>query len=46
LIYGGFSYTQESTAVTPGPIEPKVQKMVTVIVPLIVNAAAIVGACS
>lgn len=46
LIYGGFSYTKESTAVTPGPIELKVQKMVTVIVPLIVNAAAVVGVCA
>lgn len=31
---------------TPGPIELKVQKMVTVIVPLIVNAASIVRGCS
>jgi len=43
LVYGGFSYTRESTAVKLGPIELKVQEKETVVVPLIISAAAIVG---
>ena len=43
LVYGGFSYTKESTAVKLGPMELKVQEKETVVVPLIVSAAAIVG---
>jgi hypothetical protein len=41
LVYGGFSYTKESTAVKLGPIEMKVQEKETVSVPLIVSAGAI-----
>jgi hypothetical protein len=41
LVYGGFSYTKESTAVKLGPIELKVQEKETVSVPLIVSAGAI-----
>ena len=43
LVYGGFSYTRESTAVKLGPLELKVQEKETVAVPLIISAAAIVG---
>jgi hypothetical protein len=41
LVYGGFSYTKESSAVKLGPIELKVQEKETVSVPLIVSAGAI-----
>ena len=41
LVYGGFSYTKETTAVKLGPIELKVQEKETVTVPLIVSAGAI-----
>ena len=41
LVYGGFSYTKDSTAVKLGPIELKVQEKETVSVPLIVSAGAI-----
>ena len=41
LVYGGFSYTKETTGVKLGPIELKVQEKETVAVPLIVSAAAI-----
>jgi hypothetical protein len=41
LVYGGFSYTKESTAVKMGPLELKVQEKETVSVPLIVSAGAI-----
>ena len=43
LVYGGFSYTRESTAVKLGPMELKVQEKETVVVPLIISAAAILG---
>lgn len=42
LIYGGFSYTKESTGMKLGPLELKVQEKETVNVPLIVSAGAIV----
>lgn len=42
LIYGGFSYTKESTGVKLGPLELKVQEKETVNVPLIVSVGAIV----
>ncbi len=42
LVYGGFSYTKETTGVKLGPIELKVQEKETVNVPLIVSAGAIV----
>ena len=41
LVYGGFSYTKETTGVKLGPIELKVHEKETVAVPLIVSAAAI-----
>jgi hypothetical protein len=41
LVYGGFSYTKDSTAVKLGPLELKVQEKETVSVPLIVSAGAI-----
>jgi len=40
-VYGGFSYTKETTAVKLGPIELKVQEKESVTVPLIVSAGAI-----
>ena len=42
LVYGGFSYTKETTGVKLGPIELKVQQKETVNVPLIISAGAIV----
>lgn len=42
LVYGGFSYTKESTGMKLGPLEIKVQEKETVNVPLIVSAGAIV----
>ena len=41
LVYGGFSYTKETTGVKLGPIELKVEEKETVNVPLIVSAGAI-----
>jgi uncharacterized membrane protein YidH (DUF202 family) len=41
LAYGGFSYTKETTGMTLGPIERKVQEQQNVDVPLIVSAGAI-----
>jgi len=41
LVYGGFSYTKETTGMKVGPIELKVQEKETVTVPLIVSAGAI-----
>jgi uncharacterized membrane protein YidH (DUF202 family) len=41
LVYGGFSYTKESTAVKLGPLELKVQEKESVSVPLIVSVGAI-----
>jgi len=41
LVYGGFSYTKETTGVKLGPIEIKVQEKETVTVPLIISAGAI-----
>lgn len=42
LVYGGFSYTKETTGMKIGPLELKVQEKETVNVPLIVSAGAIV----
>ena len=42
LVYGGFSYTKDTTAVKLGPIEFNVKEKETVNVPLIVSGAAIV----
>jgi hypothetical protein len=41
LVYGGFSYTKETTGVKLGPIELKVEEQEHVNVPLIVSAGAI-----
>ena len=41
LVYGGFSYTKESTGLKLGPIELKVQETKTVNVPLILSGAGI-----
>ena len=42
LVYGGFTYTKDTTAVKLGPIEFNVKEKETVNVPLIVSGAAIV----
>lgn len=42
LVYGGFSYTQDTTAVKLGPIELSVQERKTVNVPLWAGIGAIV----
>jgi len=42
LIYGGFSYTKQTTGLKLGPLELKVQEKQTVNVPLIVSGGAIV----
>ena len=41
LVYGGFSYNRQSTAVKLGPIELKVQEKETVNVPMILSVGAI-----
>ena len=41
LVYGGFSYTKETTGMKLGPIELKVEQKENVNVPLIVSAGAI-----
>lgn len=41
LVYGGFSYTRETSSAKLGPIELSVQHKETVNVPLIVSAGAI-----
>ena len=41
LVYGGFSYTKQTSAVKLGPIELQVKEKETVNVPLIVSAGAI-----
>jgi uncharacterized membrane protein YidH (DUF202 family) len=42
LVYGGFSYTKESTGMKVGPIELKVQEQERVNVPLFASAGVIV----
>lgn len=42
LVYGGFSYTKESTGVKLGPVELKVQQKETVNIPMVVSIGAIV----
>mgnify|MGYP001587492421 CR=1 FL=1 len=42
LVYGGFSYNKETTAVKLGSMELKVEQKETVNVPLIISAGAIV----
>lgn len=41
LVYGGFSYTKETTGMKLGPIELKVEEKERVNVPLIISAGAI-----
>jgi hypothetical protein len=41
LVYGGFSYTKETTGLKLGPLELKVQERQRVNIPLIASAAAI-----
>jgi hypothetical protein len=41
LVYGGFSYTREDTAVKVGPLELKVAQKETVNVPVWVGVGAI-----
>jgi hypothetical protein len=41
LIYGGFSYNKESTALKIGPMELKVQEKETVSIPMVASGAAI-----
>lgn len=43
LVYGGFSYTKDTTALKVGPIELSVQEKETVNIPLWAGIAAIVG---
>ena len=42
LLYGGFSYTKETTGMKLGPIELKVQEKQTVSIPLALSAGAMV----
>jgi uncharacterized membrane protein YidH (DUF202 family) len=42
LVYGGFSYTKETSAVKLGSLELKIQEKENVTIPLIVSAGAIV----
>lgn len=42
LVYGGFSYTKETTGMKLGSLELKVQEKETITVPLFVSAGAIV----
>jgi uncharacterized membrane protein YidH (DUF202 family) len=42
LIYGGFSYTKESTAIKLGPMELKVQEKERINVPLVVSVGVVV----
>ncbi|MCZ4316988.1 hypothetical protein O4H66_26600 [Comamonadaceae bacterium G21597-S1] len=42
LVYGGFSYTRETTGVQLGPIALKVEEKESVNVPLIVSGGAVV----
>ncbi|NCP41139.1 MAG: hypothetical protein GW848_11660 [Rhodoferax sp.] len=42
LIYGGFSYTKETTGIKVGPMALTVQEKKTVNVPLLVSGGAIV----
>lgn len=43
LIYGGFSYTRETTGVQLGPIALKVEEKQSVTIPLVASVAAIVA---
>ena len=41
LLFGGFSYTKDTTALKIGPMELKVQEQETVSIPLVLSGAAI-----
>ena len=41
LVYGGFTYTKETSAVKLGPIQLKVEEKETVNVPLILSGAVV-----
>ncbi len=41
LLFGGFSYTKDTTALKVGPMEIKVQEKETVSIPMIASGAAI-----
>ena len=41
LLYGGFSYTKQTTGVKLGPIELRVQERETINIPLIISVGAI-----
>ena len=43
LVYGGFSYTRETTGVQLGPIALKVEEKQSVNVPLIVSGGAVIA---
>lgn len=43
LAYGGFSYTQDTTALKLGPVELKVQERKTINIPLWAGVAAVVA---
>ena len=41
LIFGGFSYTKDTTAMKIGPMELKVQEQESVVVPVVVSGLSI-----
>lgn len=41
LVYGGFTYTKETTGIKLGPLELQVKEKETVSVPLLLSAGAI-----
>ena len=41
LVFGGFSYTKDTTALKMGPIELKVQEKESVSIPMVASGAAI-----
>jgi len=41
LVYGGFSYTKETTGVKLGPLELKIQEKENVTIPLAVSAGGV-----
>ena len=41
LLFGGFSYTKDTTALKIGPMELKVQEKESVAIPMVVSGAAI-----
>ena len=43
LVYGGFSYTQDNTAIKIGPIELAVKEKKTVDIPLWAGVGALLG---